>query len=335
MSGDRTFPDELVVGSLFSGSGGLDLGVEAALLNAGATSVRVAWVADVDPGARKILAHRFPGVPNLGDVTKVDWTAVEPVDVITGGFPCQDVSQAGLRAGLRPDTRSGLWTQMAYAISILRPRLVVAENVRGLLSASAHSDVEPCPWCLGDPDAEPPMRALGAVLGDLADLGCDASWVGLRAADVGAPHNRFRVFVAACPAPADADDLGVDGPGHAPADSDRAGLGAERRVDAGSGDAHGRGRPDEPRDDAEPPAQWGPYGPAVERWAHVVGRPAPAPTTRGRLSPRFVEWMMGLPAGWVTDVPGLKRTDMLKALGNGVVPQQAAAAVRILLGATS
>jgi len=181
----------LKVGSLFSGYGGLD---EAA------TSVfggEVAWFSEVDPNAATILEHHWPDVPNLGDITAVDWSTVEPVDVLTGGFPCQDVSNAGKRLGLNPDTRSGLWTHMAYAISQLRPRYVVAENVRGLLSAKAHSEVEPCAWCMGDDGEESIVRALGAVLGDLAELGYDAQWCGLRAADVGAPHGRFRVFVLA------------------------------------------------------------------------------------------------------------------------------------------
>lgn len=184
---------DIVIGSLFSGFGGLDDGSVRALLALGARSVRVAWVADIDPGASRILAHRYPDIPNLGDITAANWTAMEPVDVVTGGFPCQDVSLAGNRAGLRPDTRSGLWAHMCYAVSILRPQLMVAENVRGLLSAPAHSDVEPCPWCLGDANGEPPVRALGAVLADLADIGYDARWQGLRASDVGAPHARGSV----------------------------------------------------------------------------------------------------------------------------------------------
>jgi DNA (cytosine-5)-methyltransferase 1 len=137
----------------------------------------VAWHVEFDKAPSAALAHRFPGVPNYGDVTAVDWAAVEPVDVLTGGFPCQDLSHAGKRAGLRPGTRSGLWEHMAYAISELRPRLVVIENVRGLLSAEAHSDVEPCPWCVGDGSGDV-LRALGAVLGDLAGLGYDAVWGG-------------------------------------------------------------------------------------------------------------------------------------------------------------
>src|SRR5690606_9848238 len=146
------------------------------------------------------------------DLTATDFTQVEQVDVITGGFPCQDVSHAGRRAGLIRDgegrTRSGLWGEMLRAITELRPRLVVAENVRGLLSAAADSDVEPCPWCLGDANGEPDMRALGAVLADLADVGYDTWWVGLRAADVGAAHGRFRVFIFATPADGDSSGLG-------------------------------------------------------------------------------------------------------------------------------
>jgi DNA (cytosine-5)-methyltransferase 1 len=77
----------------------------------------LAWVADNDPGAAAILAHRFPLVPNLGDITAVDWSAVEPVDVLTAGFPCQDISCAGRRAGLRTGNRSGLWFHVARALA--------------------------------------------------------------------------------------------------------------------------------------------------------------------------------------------------------------------------
>lgn len=188
----------LKYGSLFSGYGGLDLGLQSVL--GGST----AWFSEFDKHPSAILAHHWPDIPNHGDITKTDFTKVEPVDVLTGGFPCQDVSHAGRRAGLIRDgegrTRSGLWGEMLRAITELKPRLVVAENVRGLLSAAADSDVEPCPWCLGDANGEPDMRALGAVLADLADVGYDAWWVGLRAADVGAAHGRFRVFIFAAPA---------------------------------------------------------------------------------------------------------------------------------------
>ena len=387
------------IGSLFSGYGGLDMAV------AQVTGAETAWVSDIDKGACKILAHRYPDIPNLGDITTVDWSAVEPVDILAGGFPCQDVSHAGKRAGIRPGTRSGLWEHFSYAIDQLRPGLVVIENVRGLLSASAHSDLEPCPWCLGDsPDGH--LRALGAVLGDLAELGYDAEWVGLRAADVGAPHGRFRVFIVAHPrvgqlarpairgnglpvtpergvcAP---DDVGqrvrqqldsLVGGGltllPTPAVND---MGEGKTVEVwdewtakmqakhGNGNGHGASLAIEAQRLLPTPSvadsmggherrggergdelllkgiakaeQWGDYAPAIARWESLT-RPAPAPTEVGpkgspRLSPRFTEWMMGLPAGWITDVPGITRNEALKACGNGVVPQQAAAALRWLL----
>lgn len=181
------------IGSLFSGYGGLD---EAVMKMTGAT---MAFHCEWDDAPSKILAHHYPEVPNYKDVSKVDWTQVEPVDILTGGFPCQDLSLAGKRAGLKEGTRSGLWSEFAKAIDTLNPRLVVIENVRGILSASAHSDLESCDWCMGEEGTgEPSLRALGAVLGSLADLGAngyDARWVGLRAADAGAPHSRFRIFI--------------------------------------------------------------------------------------------------------------------------------------------
>jgi DNA (cytosine-5)-methyltransferase 1 len=421
------------IGSLFSGYLGLDHALTDAI---GPT--RLAWVCDIDKAASRLLAHHHPDVPNLGDVTAVDWATVEPVDVLTGGFPCQDVSHAGRRAGLAPGTRTGLWARMADAIDHLRPSLVVAENVRGLLSARADSDVEPCPWCMGGAgDGEPALRALGAVLGDLAELGYDAAWHGLRAADIGAPHGRFRVFIVAWPA-ANADDerhaisdwpSGRRWPGPAErgradwdsdsarartvsevragvrsdtesggtgrptaADANRAARNQRRfaapgqaegwwpRPDTGgrgrasstdaTGDGWDKGRPEsariiwgsdaplggadtaadpygdavwlepvpEPRrgDPAEPGragVEWGPYAAAIARWERVLGRPAPAPTEPSRaggqrLNPRLVEWMMGCDDGWVCDVPGLTRNDKLRLLGNGVVRQQGAAAIR-------
>ncbi|MFB7798962.1 DNA cytosine methyltransferase [Isoptericola sp. NPDC056134] len=382
-------------GALFAGYGGLDRAVESVF------GARTVWVSDVDPGPCKILAHRFPDVPNLGDITRISWADVEPVDILSGGSPCQDVSHAGKRAGMKAGTRSGLWASMCDAVEIIRPRFVVWENVRGALSAEAAAgDVESCVFCVDD-DGEPPLRALGRVLGDLAELGYDAAWVGLRAADVGAPHGRYRVFVLAWDASRPAG-LGGAAPAAVPAD-----LGHERSGEARdgrSGPADGRGgagvnllptptatdhkasgasydptdthhagttltdatvrnaavNPDlmpTPSDaDVEGGRKhrsgarsgelllnglahhqaFGQYGDAIARWETVLGRVAPAPTEptgregAHRLSPRFVEWMMGLPDGWVTDTD-TTRNEQLKALGNGVVPQQAEAALRHLL----
>lgn len=353
----------LRIGSLFSGYGGLDMAVQAVL------GGELVWYSEIDPGACAVL-QRHHQVPNLGDVTGVDWSAVPPVDVLTGGFPCTDLSTAGAGAGLRHGTRSGLWFHMAHAISVLRPPLVVIENVRGLLSREADSDLEPCPWCLGDRTEVPVLRALGAVLGALADLGYDTRWHGLRAADIGAPHPRYRIFITAT----HTDRVGrersgpprnrVAGPAHhgaTPAHTTGTGRGrpgsltpapaqgAEpetvRAVGRSGGppapytDRTGRQRT-QPAQRHHLPArsagvQWGHYAPAVHRWETVLGRPAPAPTIPGRtgpvLNPMFVEWLMGLPEGHVTATPGLSRNQMLRILGNGVVPRQGTAAIRHLL----
>lgn len=242
------------IGSLFSGYGGLDMGVQAAL------GGETAWFVEYDKAPSKILAHHWPDIPNHGDITTVDWSTVEPVDIITGGFPCQDLSLAGRRAGMRPGTRSGLWADYLKAIDVLRPQLAVIENVRGFLSgcAESDSDLEPCAGCLGESDIHRPvLRALGRVLGDLARIGYDAEWVGLSASDAGAPHGRFRVFVFAHPAGqpwslADRDHVRARGfaNGHrsdagagSPQDSDSA-TRSERRKPAPGQAEGGRSRAD-------------------------------------------------------------------------------------------
>jgi DNA (cytosine-5)-methyltransferase 1 len=369
-------------GSLFSGYGGLDLAVAEVL------GTETAWFAENEPGPARILAHHWPSVPNLGDITRVDWSAVEPVEVLTGGFPCQDVSAAGKRAGLirhGDRNRSGLWSHMCDAIDILRPKLVVVENVRGLLSAKADASpaVFACAPCVGRSggDESLGMRALGAVLGDLAELGYDAAWQVCRASDVGAPHQRARVILVAWPADADVAGLAqrreqparherpaaqrsdidadrvallptpsrADGAG-GPGNSGRAGglnlrtaatqlLPSPRASDGKNGGPNQRGSSgDLAMPSAVQPERFGKYAAAVEQW-ETLTRPAPDPTETGprggqRLSAPFVEWMMGLPAGHVTSPDiGLTRNEQLKALGNGVVPQQMARGLRLLLDA--
>lgn len=334
------------IGSLFSGYGGLDLAVTDVL------GGDVAWHAENDPAASRVLAYRWPGVPNLGDVTVVDWTAVEPVDVLAGSTPCQDVSHAGARRGMRVGTRSGLWAAMVDAVEALRPELVAWENVQGVLSAGADSDMEPCPGCVGDGPGQPVLLALGRVLGDLADLGYDAGWAGVRARDVGAPHERFRVFVVARDTVrSDSNERTAAGlarqsgpaarPAAAAADADRQRHGGRQdspdvgRVDGPhAGEAPQRQRARQELGDRGPAAggvAWGDIEPAIRRWERLT-RLAPLPVeagTRGqpRLAARFVEWMMGLPDGWVTDVPGVVRNAQMRILSNGVVPQQAASGI--------
>ena len=179
------------IGSLFSGYGGLDIAVTNVL------GAEVVWHCEWDDAPSKILERNFPGIPNYRDVSKVDFTKVEKVDILTGGFPCQDLSIAGKRAGLVEGTRSGLWHEFARAIEELQPKLVVIENVRGLLSAKADNGMEYSQEDLDSWGSRPVFTAIQAVLGSLADLGYDAKWRGLRAADAGASHNRFRVFVIA------------------------------------------------------------------------------------------------------------------------------------------
>jgi DNA (cytosine-5)-methyltransferase 1 len=181
------------IGSLFSGYGGLDLAVSKVL------GAEVAWHCEWEDAPSKVLEAHFPGVPNYRDVSTVDWKSVEPVDILTGGFPCQDLSLAGKRAGLQDGTRSGLWSEFYKAITILKPKIVIIENVRGLLSAKADSGMEYEPEIMEQADRGTVLRALGAVLGDLADIGYDAKWTGVRASEAGAPHQRFRVFIVAKP----------------------------------------------------------------------------------------------------------------------------------------
>lgn len=334
----------LTAASLCSGYGGLDLAVHTVL------DTRPLWLADNDPDAAKVLACRFPGVPNLGDLTAIDWTAVPPVDVLTAGFPCQDISYAGRGAGIKEGTRSGLWHTIADALDTLRPRLLVLENVRAIVARRPGLDV---------------------VLADLARLGFDANWTCLRASDIGAAHQRERWFCLAWPT-ADAASHGrqqgrpesarLGGRPDAALGGDAALADAARQRHGHSWTARKRGisttavpsaaahthreavrqQPElHSRISDEAVADltrlgWGPYAPAIARWEATLSHSAPWPIEPGRdrrplLSPRFVEWLMGLSAGWVTDVPGISRNSQLRLFGNGVIPLQGATAIRALL----
>jgi DNA (cytosine-5)-methyltransferase 1 len=166
----------LAVGSLFAGIGGFDLGLERA-------GMRVAWQCEINPDARAILAKHWPEVPCYGDIRSINWSDVEPVDLVCGGYPCQPFSHAGSRQG--SDDPRHLWPEVARCVRHLRPRWIVLENVAGHLS-------------LG----------FGAVLGDLAALGYDAWWDCIPAASIGAPHLRDRVFIVAWRVAGNADDGG-------------------------------------------------------------------------------------------------------------------------------
>ena len=374
----RELDAPLRLGSLCTGYGGLDLAASAVF------DVVPAFHAEVDPAAARVLEHRFPGVPNLGDITALDWTTVPRVDVLCAGYPCQPESLAGQRKGV--DDARWIWPSVAQAVRVLRPRVVLLENVYGHLSLGFR-----------------------AVLGDLAELGFDAEWLVCAASDLGACHQRKRLFVLAWPADPEGDRRGegpvpaptprVEGqPAHAlgaaAADPDREPVRDEPVLEPRSGGAPDAGddRPQpaadpqgvgerEPADQAHPvaedgqarplarrrgllptptaslarkggpngfysdgtptltaavqPGRWGKYAPAITMHEHFAGRPQPPETEpdkngKPRLSARFDEWVMALPDGWITDVPGINYNDALRLCGNGVIPAQGEAAYREL-----
>lgn len=159
----------LKVGSLFSGAGLCDLGL-------GWAGFRHQWFCEIDTHCRAVLSRHWPDVPVYANITNIHGADLPSIDVLCGGFPCQDVSQGGQRAGIKKGTRSGLWFEYLRIITETRPRYVIIENVRGLLSCG-----------------------IEIVLQDLADIGYDAEWAMLPAASCGAPHHRERVFIVAYP----------------------------------------------------------------------------------------------------------------------------------------
>lgn len=160
---------QLTVGSLFSGAGLCDLGLERA-------DFRHTWFCEIEDFPRRVLTARWPGIPIHRDIREINAQTVPTVDLLAGGFPCQDVSTGGNRAGIREGTRSGLWFEFRRVIEELRPPWVLIENVRGLLSCG-----------------------IEIVLKDLAAIGYDAEWEVLPASIFGAPHIRERVFFVAYP----------------------------------------------------------------------------------------------------------------------------------------
>lgn len=171
---------KLKVLSLFAGIGGFDLGLERT------GGFKTVAFCEIEPFAVRVLNKNWPGVPVYGDVCELTAEQLEAdgiaVDVICGGFPCQDLSVAGKGAGLAGE-RSGLWSEIARLVRDIRPRFVIVENVANLLA--------------GPP--EQPGGWFGRVLGDLAECGYDAEWRNLPAWVVGRPHERQRVWIVAYP----------------------------------------------------------------------------------------------------------------------------------------
>lgn len=301
---------------LCSGAGQLDEAVRQI------TGHQLVAYAEKDPHAARVMAARFPGIPNLGDVSAVDWQQVAellgPDADLAAGWPCQDISHNGHRLGLE-GPRSGLWRSVAHAIQVIRPARVFLENVAALKN-----------------------RGLPTVAANLNELGYDLYWTITKASAIGAAHTRPRFIGYAIPG----DGITVEVPAPPALYPPLPMLPTPKATDGPNGGPNqrdGKGvyylpgvavRLDEHWNSAKLGVD---YGPAVRRWAGIVGRPAPspvAPDARGnlRLNPAAVEWLMGWPAGWITDLD-IPRPELIRIGGNGVVPQQTAAGHRLLMAA--
>jgi DNA (cytosine-5)-methyltransferase 1 len=281
------------IGSLCTGYGGLDLAVEQHF------NAETVWCAEFDKYASKVIEAHF-NIPNYGDIKNVNWAELEPIDILTAGYPCQPFSHAGYRKGT--DDERHIFPYILEAIGILKPRWIILENVRGHLT-------------LG----------LKEVLQGLAQYGYDVRWKVIRASDVGAPHQRARLFIIA-----DSDRYARQKSRRAYRGiSGKAGQiidGSDRQIDRGSG-----------QDDSYAYNQYQSHDWQMQRLGrrftsrremHLQASPD-ALDQSGKLNAYFVEYMMGLPEGWVTNI-GLTRAQQLKLLGNGVVPQQAEYALELL-----
>jgi len=212
-------------------------------------------------------------------------------DIVTAGFPCQPVSKAGKQKGVYDER--WLIEDVCRVASRACAKLIVLENVPNLLTANS-----------GD--------AMARTVSALAANGFSARWACVRASDISAPHQRLRWFCVGKPEGISFADAIGKGPQR------RTALRSPRKFDSRKG-----------RVDV---ARWGIYAEAISRWELIVGRQAPEPTDeKQRLNPKFSEWMMGLPDGWVTEIVS-GRSHQLRILGNGVVPQQAAYAFHLLTG---
>jgi len=285
------------VGSLCTGYGGLDIAVEA-FFNA-----EMVWCAEIDKQASDLIATRF-NKPNLGDIKQIDWDTVEPIDILTAGYPCQPFSHAGQRKGIEDDRH--IWPYIIKTISALRPKIVVLENVRGHLS-------------LGFKE----------VLKDLAENGYDAKWQVIRASDVGAPHQRARLFIVAYP-------ISIGQPSGITCRCEATltcithdGCATNTNCDTctqsrrATSCIHVQGKRLRNGQDE------GKTGNEYRFSLQMDRQTIPSTLDQDRLNVKFVEYMMGLNPGWVTDLP-FSRAQQLRMLGNGVVPQQAYHALQLL-----
>lgn len=295
------------IGSLFTGIGGLELGVCDTVTSIAPYGNDIEWIAETNGNALKILDHStmFRGVPNLGDVTKIDWTTVPDVDCITGGTPCQDFSHLGTRKGLEGE-KSSLLYAFIEAVKAKKPDYVLWENVAGALTKGAYD----------------------VLLDALNEADYSTSSVILPASRLGMPHRRSRLFVFAertekwaVPFNAQLVEVRPDTRLRCLPTPNRSRMDGRKSPGCSK-------RPsfydlkywseDEVRAS---------YGAAIERWEETLGREAPPlAKPKGTLNVEFIEWMMGFPKGWVTDADDVSRTAQLAALGNACTPQQASEA---------
>ena len=266
----------LTVGSLCTGYGGLEMALEKVF-----GDINLAFVAENDVECSRLLEKRV-GAPNLGDITKVDWWNVlesinddtPDLDLVIAGYPCQPFSTAGQRKGEEDDR--AIFEYVADAISVLRPRWVLLENVAGHLTLGGTS-----------------------VIATLTRLGYDCRWAIVRASDTGSPHKRARLFIWA--------------------NSSNTKISNGRYT-----------QPEIMETTIRQASEFRESTCSFERWGNIIGRQRPEyATADNRVNPVFVEWLMGVPEGWVTGI-GLPYSSQLRILGNGVVPQQGALAINLL-----
>lgn len=308
---------------LFSGIGGFELGLQRA-------GFSIAAMCEIDDFARAVLARHWPAVPCYRDVRlltaeQLRADGIGPIDLICGGFPCQDISLAGTGAGIDGE-RSGLWSEFARLIGELRPRYALVENVAALA-----------------------IRGLGRVLGDLAERGYDAEWRIVSASDVGAPHLRKRLWILAYPSGVQRTEVvGIEPDGAGAALVDAARIPEREPADQADAIADGRQAWDESRDGSgvvgdadeqgQPQSRWplGNFGRRLGDAGFGVGlADANKPRLQGfrRLLERSRErsaWSDGeaIESGRLVK-PGLRllahgvprRVDQLRSFGNAVLPQ--------------